>query len=63
MIAIRTRDISMVEIKAHKVSGRLHARQQLDKIMNQTVIVKVFCGSDSEEVMHGEHSEGGFKGK
>jgi len=24
------------------VSGRLHARQQLEKIMNQMVIVKVF---------------------
>ena len=31
--------------------------------MNQTVIVKVCCGSDGEEAMHEEHDEGGFKGK
>lgn len=47
-------------LKVHKVSGRLHVRQQLEKIMNQTVIMKVFCGLDGEEVMHEEHAEGGF---
>ena len=31
--------------------------------MDQMVIVKVCFGSDSEEVMHEESAEGGFKGK
>jgi len=45
-------------LKVHKVSGRLHARQQLEKIMNRTVIVKVCCGSDGEEAMHEERAKG-----
>jgi len=28
--------------------------------MDQTVIMKVFCGSNGEEVMHEEHAEGRF---
>jgi len=50
-------------LKAHKVGGRLHAKWKLDKIMNQTVIGKVFYGSDGEETMHEERAEGGFKRK
>lgn len=46
-----------------KVSGRLHVRQQLEKIMNQIVIVKVCYGSDDGEEMHEENAEGSFKGK
>lgn len=37
-------------------------RQQLEKIMNRTVVVKVCCGSDGKEAMHEERVEGGFKG-
>ena len=43
--------------KVHNVSQILHARQQLEKIMNQTVIVKVCCGSNGEEAMHEERVE------
>lgn len=53
----------MVEIKVHKQSGRLDVRQQLEKIMNWMVIVKVFCGSDGKEEMHEGRVEGVFKGK
>jgi len=63
MIAVRSRDRSIAEIKAHKVSGRLHARPQLEKIMNRTVIFKVFCGLDGEEAIHEERAKGDFKGK
>lgn len=33
----------------------------MDKLMNQIVIVEVFCGSNSEEAMHEECAKGGFK--
>lgn len=49
-----------MEIGAHKVSGRLHVRLQLDKIMNQTLIEQVYVSND-EEMMHEERTEGGFK--
>ena len=61
MITIRSRDKSMVEIRAHKVGGRLHAQWPLGKLMNWTVIGQVCCGSNGEEMMHKEHAEGGFK--
>jgi len=45
----------------HKVGGRLHARWQLDKLMDRMVIGQVCCGLDGEEMMHEERAEGGFK--
>ena len=36
-MAIGSRDRSMVEIKAHKVGGRLHVRWSLGKLVDQTM--------------------------
>lgn len=54
-------DRSTVEIRAHKVGGRLHARWLLGRLMNWMVIGQVCYGSNGEETMHEEHAEGGFK--